>query len=39
MDLKRNPFMYSTKTDKTITEHEFDKVLLKLELDYWVVKE
>ena len=31
MDVRRNPFMYSTKTDKTITDHEFDKVLLKLE--------
>ena len=27
----RNPFLYTTKTDKTITEHEFYKVLLKLE--------
>ena len=30
----RNPFLYTTRTDidETLTKHEFDKILLKLEL-------
>jgi len=34
MDLRGNPFLYTTRTDidETLTKHEFDKILLKLEL-------